>query len=187
MPCFKKFNLYSEQGVVCRMTPGDPLAVAEQQSRIQSEGPLGQMKMQLESMMSGSPGGLLTGPGFGNQFCPLVPNRGLMAPVHLKSAVTDYGYVVCSENQLCYNKVCAPCTMFNPSVGGCVEITDSARRNLPGCNVRAGEAPYEVKTQWYAATLQNPKISAEAGMMGPMGGAPIGNVPFNPPVGRTFG
>ena len=131
-------------------------------------------------------GGILTGPGFGNQFCPSVPNRGPMAPVHLKSALTDYGYVVCSENQLCYNKACPACTMFNPKTGICDNVPDAAMRGLPNCHVVAGETPYELKQQWYVAVLTNPKMSNEAGPGGVPGGA-IGNAFFGRGPGMGIG
>ena len=119
----------------------------------------------------------LAGPGIGS-FCASVPNGGAMAPVTKKSAVTDYGYIQCSENQLCYNMVCPVCTMYNSKTGGCDNIPNPAARGLPLCNVGTSEIPAALKAQWYAAVLNRPKMSAEpnaAAAANPLAGGPVGN------------
>ena len=164
-----------EPGFVCQQTPGD-LAATQQQVARDSLNPLAQAQASLKMKMQGnqSPAGPLTGPGIG-PFCPSVPNGSPMAPVTLKSAITDYGYIKCSENQLCYNMVCPACTMYNPKTGGCDTVVNPAARGLPNCNVGRGEAPVGLKLQWYAAALRRPKLSAEAG--GPMAGGPVPGAP----------
>ena len=47
--------------------------------------------------------------------------------------------------------------MFNPSLGACDTVPNPDVRNLPSCN--PDEATYELKLQWYAAALQNPRLN----------------------------
>ena len=174
--------MFAEAGFICRQTPGSPQETAQQIAKYGNLGPLGQQQFRLKKLMqyAGQIGQNidatppLAGPGIG-AFCPSVPNGGAMAPVNKKSALTDYGYIVCSENQLCYNMECAPCTMYNPKTGGCDQVSNPAARGLPNCNMGAGEAPLGLKVQWYAAAVNRPKLSAEAG--GPVAGGPIPGVP----------
>ena len=189
-----------EAGFVCLQTPGSPQETAQQIAKYQSSGPLApllQQQFRLKKLMQYGgqvPQNIdaappLAGPGIGT-FCPSVPNSGPMAPVTKKSALTDYGYIQCSENQLCYNMECPACTMYNPKTGGCDNVVNPAARGLPNCNVGRGEAPIGLKASWYAAALNRPKVSAEAGgplAAGPVPGGPTTGNAFFGPVGRAFG
>ena len=180
--------MFVEAGFVCQQTPGSVEETAQQIAKYQNLGLLGQLQFRLKKLMQYAgqvPQNIdaappLAGPGIG-AFCPSVPNGGAMAPVTKKSALTDYGYIVCSENQLCYNMECPACTMYNPKTGGCDNVVNPAARGLPNCNVGGSEAPLGLKAQWYAAAISRPKMSAEAGS--PVAGGPI---PGAPVVGGAY-
>ena len=179
-----------EAGFVCLQTPASESETATQIAKYQNLGPLGQLQLRLKKLMQY--GGQVpqnidalpprAGPGIGT-FCPSVPNGGVMAPVTKKSALTDYGYIVCSENQLCYNMECPACTMYHPKTGGCDNVANPAARGLPNCNVGRGEAPLALKLNWYTAAITRSKMSAEPGA--PVAGGPIPGAPGTA-VGGAF-
>lgn len=109
-----------------------------------------------------------------------------MSPPPLRSALSDYGFITCTQYKTCYNQVCPPCTIFNAASKVCEPPTESdrIRRGLEVCSVSNSEAPTDVKQQWAAVAMResaqrlnflrnNPNI-LNAGVVRPQGNLAAG-------------
>ncbi len=177
-------------GARCVQTPSEDDLRGVTQARYAASSRAEQLKMELQFMMSGNRN---TGPGFGRGICANVPNGGPMSPRLLKSAFTDYGYIICTEEQTCKNMVCSAGSQFSPDAQGCEGVMNPEMRGIPNLNAPGlvGPAKAAAVVTWHEAVLRRPKISAEpnAGPVNPNGvavgqGFPANvgmNAPYNPP------